>query len=296
MPGGPFSGSFARGIDHRPVLDEVGQPAFRAASEGARQFTVHPADLLQGRCPVEPDSALKITQLFHSGLGFAPLGKAKSFLAHCPESHRPGCRPVFPVLDERVVFVCGIPQVLPPAFLRSEAFTSMPQPHAVFEVVHSSQEPGIPSALGRGKRPKALAPSGQVALDLITSVEPLACRACHTGHYRAYRGRSRAAARVLGGPRPRAGRRARAERGPPVLARTLYTHQRFIGFRECPGYDLVPSLVDVIEDIPAASGKRLGRSRSSGRGLLGGFSVVCLVFAVVRLPVACFGTLAFSLL
>ncbi len=211
MPGGPFSGSFARGIDHRPVLDEVGQPAFRAASEGARQFTVHPADLLQGRCPVEPDSALKITQLFHSGLGFAPLGKAKSFLAHCPESHRPGCRPVFPVLDERVVFVCGIPQVLPPAFLRSEAFTSMPQPHAVFEVVHSSQEPGIPSALGRGKRPKALAPSGQVALDLITSVEPLACRACHTGHYRAYRGRSRAAARVLGGPRPRAGRRARAD-------------------------------------------------------------------------------------
>ena len=76
----------------------------------------------------------------------------------------------------------------------------------------------------------------------------------------------------------------------------MYTHQRFIELRECPGYDVVPSLVDIIEDIPAASAKRLNRSHSSGRGLLGGFSVVCLVFAVVRLLVACFGTLAFSLL
>ena len=47
--------------------------------------------------------------------------------------------------------------------------------------------------------------------------------------------------------------------------------------------------------LPPA-GKDSAEARSSGRGLLGGFSVVCLVFAVVQLPVACFGTLAFSLL
>jgi hypothetical protein len=71
------------------------------------------------------------------------------------------------------------------ALLRSEAFPSMPQPHAVLEEVNSSQEPGIPPALGRGKRPKALAPFRQLAVDLVMPVEPLACRACHTGHYRA---------------------------------------------------------------------------------------------------------------
>ena len=44
----------------------------------------------------------------------------------------------------------------------------------VFEMVHSSQGPGIPFALGNASVSKILAPCRQIALDLFVSVKPLA--------------------------------------------------------------------------------------------------------------------------